>query len=150
MHKSKLFVALLCFAWLLVACQPVTQPQASAGATQAPVTLVVATHDSFNVSDAVLAQFEQANHVKIQVLQLGDAGEALNKIVLSKDAPIADLFYGTDNTFLSRALAADLFVPYEAAALAQIPDDLKLDAKHTLLPVDVGYINLNADDQPLW
>ncbi|CAN5662662.1 thiamine ABC transporter substrate-binding protein [soil metagenome] len=106
---------------------------------------MVATHDSFNVSDTILAQFEQANHVKIQILQLGDAGEALNKIVLSKDAPLADLFYGTDNTFLSRALAANIFVPYEAAALVQIPDDLKLDAKHTLLPVDVGYINLNAD-----
>ncbi len=145
MHKSKLLIALLCLTWLMAACQPIAQPGASSSTAQEPVTLVVATHDSFNVSDAVLAQFEQANHVKIQVLQLGDAGEALNKIVLSKAAPLADVFYGTDNTFLSRALAADIFVPYEAAALAQIPDDLKLDAKHTLLPVDVGYINLNAD-----
>src|SRR4051812_32216241 len=110
MHKSRLLIALLCFAWLVVACQPIAQPGASVGPAQEPVTLVVATHDSFNVSNGVLAQFEQANNVKIQVLQLGDAGEALNKIVLSKDAPLADVFYGVDNTFLSRALAADIFV----------------------------------------
>jgi hypothetical protein len=41
----------------------------------------------------------------VQLLTLGDAGAALNKIILSKDAPLADLFFGVDNTFLSRALA---------------------------------------------
>ncbi len=63
------------------------------------------------------------------MLTLGDAGEALNKIILSKDAPLADLFYGVDNTFLSRALNADVFVPYESPLLAEIPDELKLDAR---------------------
>jgi thiamine transport system substrate-binding protein len=145
MHKSKFLMAVLCFALLAVACQPIAPKGASTDITGEPVTLVLATHDSFNVSDKVLAQFEQANHVKVQVLQLGDAGEALNKIALSKDAPLADVFYGVDNTFLSRALAANIFVAYEAPALAQIPDELKLDAKHTLLPVDIGYVNLNAD-----
>lgn len=146
MQTSIFFSLLTLFALLLSACQPVTAPSATP-AGEASATLVVASHDSFAVSEAVLKQFEETNGVKVQVLTLGDAGEALNKIILSKDAPLADLFFGVDNTFLSRALAADLFVPYAAPALAQIPDELELDPEQRLLPVDVGYINLNADKQ---
>jgi thiamine transport system substrate-binding protein len=108
---------------------------------------VLASHDSFNVSEAVVTQFEQENNVKLQFLALGDAGEALNKIILSKDAPLADVFFGVDNTFLSRALDADIFEPYDSPMLAQIADELELDPQHRLLPVDVGYVNLNADKQ---
>ncbi len=129
---------------LLTACQPV-QPRAVTPANQTPTTLVLASHDSFNVSEETLAQFEAEHNVTVQLLALGDAGEALNKIILSKDAPLADLFFGVDNTFLSRALAADIFEPYAAPALAQIPDELELDPDQRLLPVDVGYVNLNAD-----
>ncbi|MBX3011830.1 MAG: thiamine ABC transporter substrate-binding protein [Caldilineaceae bacterium] len=142
---------LLSILLLLVACQPVapatapttdmpTEPSAASAAT-----LVLASHDSFNISEEVLAQFEAEHNVKLQLLELGDAGEALNKIILSKDAPLADLFFGVDNTFLSRALAADVFVPYASPALAAIPDELQLDPEHRLLPVDVGYVNINAD-----
>ena len=131
-----------------VACQPVaptTAPAATQSAGEEPATLVLASHDSFNVSEEVLAQFEAENKAKVQLLALGDAGEALNKVILSKDAPLADLFFGVDNTFLSRALAGDVFEPYASPQLAQIPDELELDPEHRLLPVDVGYINLNAD-----
>jgi thiamine transport system substrate-binding protein len=131
---------------LLTACQPVQSGTVPApGANQPTATLVIASHDSFNVSEDVLGQFEAEHNVKVQLLALGDAGEALNKIILSKDAPLADLFYGVDNTFLSRALAADIFEPYAAPALAEIPDELELDPDQRLLPVDVGYVNLNAD-----
>ena len=139
---------LMLLAGLLVACQPVADlPTGGVGepASPDPTTLVVATHSSFAVSEEVIAGFEDLHNTKVQFLDLGDAGEALNKVILSKDAPLADLFYGTDNTFLSRALAADIFVPYTSPLLAQIPDDLKLDPENRLLPVDYGFINLNAD-----
>ncbi|MEZ4617075.1 MAG: hypothetical protein R2867_16425 [Caldilineaceae bacterium] len=97
----------LLLSTLLAACQPVA-PSAPSGttaaATEARPTLVLASHDSFNVSEEVLQTFEDEHHVTIQFLALGDAGEALNKMILSKDAPLADLFFGVDNTFLSRAL----------------------------------------------
>jgi thiamine transport system substrate-binding protein len=133
---------------VLVACQPIAvqQPAATGGTGELP-TLVVATHNSFNATDTVLAQFEQEHGVKLQFLALGDVGEAVNKIILSKDAPLADLFYGVDNTFLSRALKADVFEPYASPALTQIADELKLDPESRLLPVDVGYVNLNADQK---
>jgi thiamine transport system substrate-binding protein len=129
---------------LLAACQPVAAPGAPIESSARP-TLVVASHDSFNVSENVVAQFEQEHNVTVQFLALGDAGAAVNRIILSKDAPLADLFFGVDNTFLGRALEADVFEPYDSPALESIPDELELDPEHRLLPIDVGYVNLNAD-----
>jgi thiamine transport system substrate-binding protein len=69
----------------------------------------------------------------------------LNTLILSRENPLGDVVYGIDNTFLSRALAAELFVPYDAPALADIPTRLQLDPSHRLLPVDFGYVTLNYD-----
>jgi thiamine transport system substrate-binding protein len=118
---------------------------APAASTGDQPTLTLMTHDSFNVSDDVLKEFEQQANVKVQVLKSGDAGSALNKAILSKSSPLADAFFGVDNTFLSRALKADIFEPYAAPALASIPDRFKLDPANTLLPIDYGYVNINYD-----
>jgi thiamine transport system substrate-binding protein len=136
--RYPILLTFLLVALLLTACQPV-QPAASQ-----PV-LLVASHDSFNASEEVLAEFESTHHAKLQFLELGDAGEAVNKLILSKDAPLADVFFGVDNTLMSRALDADMFAPYESALLADIPDEFELDPEHRLLPVDYGYVNINAD-----
>ncbi len=143
MNKRNL-LGLMLSLWMLVACAPIAPAQEEAAAA---ATLVIASHDSFAISEALVTQFEAENNVTLQFLTLGDAGEALNKIILSKDAPLADLFFGVDNTFLSRALAADIFDPYAAPRLAEIPAALKLDPENRLLPVDVGYVNINADQQ---
>jgi thiamine transport system substrate-binding protein len=81
----------------------------------------------------------------VTVLPAGDAGAALNKAILSKDAPLADLLFGVDNTFLSRALAAGIFEPYQSPALASIPERFRLDPSAQLLPVDYGYVSINYD-----
>jgi len=103
------------------------------------------THDSFAISEAVLEAFEQANNATIQHLPSGDAGAALNQAILSKANPLADLFFGVDNTFLSRAIEADIFEPYASPLLAEIPDTLELDPAYRLLPVDFGDVCLNYD-----
>jgi thiamine transport system substrate-binding protein len=145
-YRSIRWLVLMFVAGLLLGCQPVQPGQAPPAATGGEATpLVVASHDSLSISDAVVAEFEAAHQAKIQFLALGDAGAALNKIILSKDAPLADVFFGVDNTFLSRGLEADIFLPYTSPLLDQIPDDLELDSEHRLLPVDFGYVNLNAD-----
>ena len=110
-------------------------------------TLTVMTHDSFSASKEVIAQFESGCGCKVSFLKSGDAGLALNKAILSKGNPLADVFYGVDNTFLSRALAADIFEPYASPALQQIPEQFKQDAGNRALPVDYGYVNLNYDKQ---
>ena len=127
----------------------VASPNPSPAATSAPSgevrTLKVMTHDSFAVSDSVVAEFEQKYNAKLQFIQAGDAGTALNKAILSKDNPIADVFYGVDNTFLSRALDEGIYEPYDSPVLAQIPDKFKLDPQNRALPVDFGDVCLNYD-----
>ena len=108
-------------------------------------TLTVMTHDSFNVSEALVRTFESTHQVKLQFLKAGDAGAALNRAILTKSKPLADVFYGVDNTFLSRALSAGIFEPYHAPALDQIPAAFKLDPADGALPVDYGDVCVNYD-----
>jgi thiamine transport system substrate-binding protein len=108
-------------------------------------TLTVMTHDSFEVSAGLVSVFEQANHVRLIFLKSGDAGAALNKAILSKNSPLADVFYGVDNTFLSRAIETGIFEVYDPPALTGIPEMYKLDAGHHLFPVDYGDVCINYD-----
>ncbi|TKB26696.1 thiamine ABC transporter substrate-binding protein [Desulfopila sp. IMCC35006] len=110
-------------------------------------TITVMTHDSFNIGREVMANFEKENHVKVHFLKSGDAGAALIQAILSKENPLADVFYGVDNTFFSRAVAADIFLPYASPLLADIPAPLKLDKLNRLLPVDYGDVCLNYDKE---
>ena len=102
-------------------------------------------HDSFNVSEEIITTFETENNAKVELLPSGDAGAALNQAILSKNNPLADVFFGVDNTFMSRALNEGLFEPYESPLLAEVPDELELDTEHHLLPVDFGDVCLNYD-----
>lgn len=113
--------------------------------SQEPATLRLMTHDSFAISEAVIQQFEEEHNVTVEVLPSGDAGAMLNQAILSQDDPLADLLFGVDNTFMSRALSADLFEVYESPALANVPDALELDDTHHLTPVDYGDVCLNYD-----
>ena len=108
-------------------------------------TVRLMTHDSFDISAEVLAAFQAETGITVEVFKAGDGGEALNKAILSKDAPLADVFYGVDNTFLQRALDNDIFLPYDAPALADVPDALQLDAGQRALPVNYGDVCLNYD-----
>jgi len=137
-----LFLALV----LLVAagCGPTLTP-ALTPTPSGPRTLTVMTHDSFDASQEVIAQFEAQTGATVKFLKSGDTGAALNQAILSKDTPLADVFYGVDNTFFSRAIEADIFEPYASPALADIPDELELDPQHRLNPVDFGDVCLNYD-----
>jgi thiamine transport system substrate-binding protein len=132
MKRTLLVVVLI--VTLLTACSP-----------NGPVTLTIMTHDSFAASESVITTFEQANNVKITFLKSGDAGVALNKAILSKDAPLADVFYGVDNTFLSRALDAGIYETYASPLLVNIPAEFQLDPQNRALPVDYGDICVNFD-----
>ncbi len=107
--------------------------------------LTVMTHDSFKVSEPLIRAFEQANACTVSFLKSGDAGAALNQAILSRKNPLADVFYGVDNTFMGRALKEDIFEPYASPLLRDIPDELRLDPSSRLLPVDFGDVCLNYD-----
>ncbi len=139
---KKLPFLLLPFILLLAACAP---KAATPAPTPKPVTLRLMTHDSFEISEDVLNRFTAETGIAVQVLKSGDGGAALNQAILAKSNPLADVFYGVDNTFLSRALDNDIFVPYESPALKNIPANLKLDPQNRALPVDFGDVCLNYD-----
>jgi thiamine transport system substrate-binding protein len=141
---KKLLSLILAAAFTLTACA-VPGVNTQTAMPSSPITLTVMTHDSFAVSEEVAQAFEAANNAKLVFLKSGDAGAALNKAILSKDAPLADVFYGVDNTFLSRALQADIYQPYGSPLLADIPDQFKLDPQNRALPVDYGDVCINYD-----
>lgn len=135
MKRTSCFPLLVLFA-LLAACAP--KPAR-------PETLTVMTHDSFAVSEAIVKAFEQANNARVSFIKGGDAGAALNKVILSQGAPLADVFYGADNTFLSRALQAGIYEPYVPAALKSVPAEFQLDASGAAVPIDYGDVCINYD-----
>jgi len=134
MKKYVPYQMLICIAVLLLTACAAT-----------PETLTVMTHDSFAVSEQIIRAFEEEHGVKINFLLSGDTGSMLNRAILTKNAPIADVLYGVDNTFLSRALLEDIFIAYDSPLLKHIPEDLQLDTSNRALPVDYGDVCINYD-----
>jgi thiamine transport system substrate-binding protein len=110
-----------------------------------PTTLIVMTHDSFSVSEEIITEFEKENHVQVNFLMSGDTGSMLNRAILTKNAPVADVLYGVDNTFLSKAISEDIFEPYQSAMVSDIPSEFILDPEFRALPVDYGDVCINYD-----
>jgi len=132
--KKVLFTFGLMF--MIAACSPIKNE---------PSTLTVMTHDSFAVSEDVILTFQKKSNFNVKFITAGDTGTAVNKAILSKDAPLADVFYGLDNTFLSRALDEGIFEVYESPSLIDIPDKFILDPQYRVTPVNFGDICLNYD-----
>lgn len=118
-----------------------TPPASTAGVTE----VMVLTHDSFAVSPEVLAKFEIQYQAKVVIINAGDAGSMLNKAILSKDAPLADVIYGVDNTFLSRALESGILADFTPSVVPAFVPEATTDVSAPLLPVDVGYVLINYD-----
>lgn len=131
---KRILTILLLLATAVSACGP-----------DKPEVVTLMSHDSFAVSEETIAAFEEENGVTVELLPSGDTGAVLNQAILAKEAPLADVFFGVDNTFLGRALDAGIFEPYESPLLSQIPDELKLDEQNRLLPIDYGDVCLNYD-----
>ncbi|KQV95400.1 thiamine ABC transporter substrate-binding protein [Streptomyces sp. Root369] len=107
-------------------------------------TVTLVSHDSWAVSKNVLADFEKKSGYKVKVLEDGDAGQAVNKAILTKDNPQGDVFFGVDNTLLSRALDNGLFQSYEAKGADRIKAGYRVDGDK-VTPIDTGDICVNYD-----
>ncbi|WP_328874112.1 thiamine ABC transporter substrate-binding protein [Streptomyces sp. NBC_00287] len=129
---------------LLSACGSSDDGESSRGSK----TVTLVSHDSWAVSKDVLAAFEKESGYQVKVLEDGDAGQAVNKAILTKDNPQGDVFFGVDNTLLSRALDNGLFQSYEAKGSDLILPEYRADEdKHRVTPVDTGDICVNYDKQ---
>ena len=117
------------------------------GSTKAkgPATVVLVTYSSFALDKQVQAQVEKTLGAKIELRQSGDAGEALSKAILNAGKPEGDVFFGVDNTLMTRALDAKLFDSYAPRPLAQVPPAMDLDTSRHLSPIDSGSVCINYD-----
>jgi thiamine transport system substrate-binding protein len=131
---------------LVIAVAALTAGACSGGGAT-PGTVRLLAHDSFVISDEARAAFAAATGLNLEVLLAGDAGSMVNQAILGAGNPVADVIFGVDTTFLSRALEADLFVPYESPALPGLLPGLATDAAHRVTPVDYGDVCLNYDKE---
>lgn len=114
---------------------------------QKTLTLDVLVYDSYAVSEELVAKFETDNGVKLQFIEAGDGTELLNRAILTKDAPIADVILGINSVLVSRALENDLLESYAAPALGKIAERYKIDAENRVLPFDHANVCLNYDTE---
>jgi thiamine transport system substrate-binding protein len=89
--------------------------------------------------------FEQKYGVKVNLILIGDAGEVLNRLILEKDNPQADVVVGIDNSYLAKAIDAGVLEPYKPANADVIPGWIveKFDPSYHLTPYDYGFIAIN-------
>ena len=132
-------VGLIAIGILAVACQGETGER--------PDTLTILTHDSFagGVNDETFAVFTDRTGIAVEVVPAGDAGSMVIQAILTKDNPIADVLFGVDDTFLSRALDDEIFVPHLSQHLSDVPDDLILSGGNLVTPIDFGDVCINYD-----
>ncbi|MFC5953666.1 thiamine ABC transporter substrate binding subunit [Streptomyces pratens] len=109
-------------------------------------TVTLVSHNSWAASKDVVAAFEKESGYKLRVLEDGDAGQAVNKAILTKDNPQGDVFFGVDNTLLSRALDNGLFQSYKAKDSDFILPEFRVgEDGHRVTPVDTGDVCVNYD-----
>ena len=149
-RRSRLLLGAVVVAVLAAACSSSNDTATSTGTSpggSAPAGGVVrlVTHDSFNVSDAVLAEFTAETGLEVEVLREGDAVAMVNKAILTKDNPEGDVLFGIDNNTVSRALDEGLFQAGSTAGLDRVPDEFELDPDGRVVPVDYGDVCLNYD-----
>src|SRR5690625_1978401 len=70
-----------------------------------PGVVRVVTHDSFAVSEDLIADLEDDTGYTVELSAPGDGGALVNQLILTKDSPLGDVAYGVDNSFARRASA---------------------------------------------
>jgi thiamine transport system substrate-binding protein len=115
------------------------------GGDEKPTDVVLVAHDSFAISDDVKRAFEDESGLKLRILKAGDAGEVVTRALLTAGNPEGDVLFGVDNNLLARALAGNVFEPYESPELTHVDPALVLDPEHRVTPIDRGDVCLNVD-----
>ncbi len=120
--------------------------------------LVVYTYDSFVSWGPALALKERFEAmfpgVTLTWVAVGDSSEMLSRLIaeLRLGAIPADVFLGLADVELPRALAHNVFQPYDSARipnLADVPEELIFDKTGHVLPYDHGYVTFVYDSELL-
>lgn len=132
-------------AVVLAACSSTTDPQEPAVTAPPATSVSIVTHDSFAISDEAKAAFEEQSGLTLEVVKGGDAGELVNKLILTKGAPLADVFFGADGSSVGSLLASGAVDPYASAAVPADAARFAADEAGSVAPIDYGPVCLNID-----
>lgn len=137
----KLTTALLGLALIAAACGNETG--------ETPDSLTLVAHDSFAdaVTDETFRAFTDETGIEVDVLAAGDAGGMVTQAALTAGNPIADVMFGVDDTFLSRALDENLFTEHTSELTGNVPDSLKVGPENLVTPISYGDVCLNYDKE---
>ena len=120
--------------------------------TDEPDSITLVAYDSFPAPDPenplyiAFAEFTAETGIDVEVLIAGDTGTMLSKAVLAAGNPEGDVMWGVDNTFLSRAVDADVFETYVATGVSELPGEFTdLVPNGEATPVDFGDVCVNYD-----
>jgi thiamine transport system substrate-binding protein len=116
------------------------------GEAERPDSLRLIAHDSFagSVNEETFATFTEETGIEVEMIAAGDAGSMVNQAALSAGNPLADVMFGVDDTFLSRALDENIFVEHQSELLDDVVTGLRPETQ-LVTPIDFGDVCLNYD-----
>ncbi|MDR1033305.1 MAG: thiamine ABC transporter substrate-binding protein [Bifidobacteriaceae bacterium] len=109
------------------------------------VTLLA--YDSFQISDETIAQIKSETGYALNVITAGNAGELASRVILSAGEPEGDLVYGIDSLNTEKITAASALADYNIGALPKLKSAVDAGFSKQLMPVDYGFVCVNADKQ---
>ncbi len=137
-HRTRTVAAGLVATLALGAC---SATGSDGGGDEGTEVLRVVTHDSFGLSDGLMADFEERTGYTVEHITPGDGGALVNQLVLTRDNPLGDVVYGIDNSFAARAVEEGVLQPYRSPEAGETVMDDSLTA------VDFGDVCVNVDHE---
>ena len=114
-------------------------------------TVDILTYDILALSEDMVNQFTIESGYCVNFIYEDDAGSILDKMMLTKNSPVADLMIGLDNTYLQTALANDLLEEtnyVNNAGYQNITESALEPYSGTMaVPFDMGPVCLNYDER---
>lgn len=142
-------IMIVCILVVPAACSDsndASDPGVTPSASSDSGVITLLAHDSFaaGVDDATFASFTEKTGVAVEILPAGDAGAMVNQAILTKDDPLADVLFGVDDTFLTRALDEEIFQPTDIT-VPSLVEGLAIDEEGRVVPIDFGDVCVNYD-----
>ena len=112
-----------------------------------PSTVRLITHDSFVISEELIAELKARTGVTLEIATGGDAGRLVASAILSAGAPTGDVLFGIDNGMIAKAIDAGVFESYVPPNLGNVLPTLRDDtAEDKVTPIDYGDVCINMDE----
>ncbi len=112
--------------------------------TNDPNVLTIYTYDSmvseWGLGPIIIPKFEEQCDCKVEMISTGDTGQLVNRLIIEKSNPKADVVIGIDNTFAQKAIEHDILERFVPDNIENVPRELMFDKEGYLTPFDYGYV----------